>query len=102
MWFRSKERPRNDELLNGIFYFGCAKIDSRSTFFAPKPHGNACYAGYIATAYFKIVSNGGSRPSDKGEAGLQKKFFRDFQDLDSGIQQGVFLDRKLFKGVDCQ
>ena len=21
-------------------------FDSRSSFFAPKPHGNACYAGY--------------------------------------------------------
>ena len=24
----------------------CAVFDSRSSFFAPKPHGNACYAGY--------------------------------------------------------
>ena len=31
-WFRSKKRPRN-----GICF---------SLFFAPKPHGNACYAGY--------------------------------------------------------
>ena len=23
-----------------------AVLDSRSSFFAPKPHGNACYAGY--------------------------------------------------------
>ena len=23
----------------------CAVFDSRSSFFAPKPHGNACYAG---------------------------------------------------------
>ena len=24
----------------------CVVFDSRSLFFAPKPHGNACYAGY--------------------------------------------------------
>ena len=24
----------------------CVVFDSRSSFFAPKPHGNACYAGY--------------------------------------------------------
>ena len=55
VWFRSKERPRN-----GILGFGRAKnetrakkcaifravSDSRSSFFAPKPHGNACYAAY--------------------------------------------------------
>ena len=51
VWFRSKERPRN-----GILGFGRARnetraifravFDSRSSFFAPKPHGNACYAGY--------------------------------------------------------
>ena len=58
VWFRSRERPRN-----GIFGFGRARkmervphsftrpifravFDSRSSFFAPKPHGNACYAGY--------------------------------------------------------
>ena len=66
VWFRSKERPRN-----GILGFGRARnekraksflssppppcsftyvifravFDSRSSFFAPKPHGNACYAG---------------------------------------------------------
>ena len=26
--------------------FHLAVFDSRSSFFAPKPHGNACYAGY--------------------------------------------------------
>ena len=25
-----------------------AVFDSRSSFFAPKPHGNACYAGYFS------------------------------------------------------
>ena len=48
VWFRSKERPRN-----GILGFGCARkeiraifravFDSRSSFFVPKRHGNACY-----------------------------------------------------------
>ena len=48
VWFRSEERPRN-----GIFGFGRprngteaifrAVFDSCSSFFAPKPHGNACY-----------------------------------------------------------
>ena len=57
VWFRGKERPRK-----GIFGFGHARnetraplfylrhfravFDYRSSFFAPKPHGNACYAGY--------------------------------------------------------
>ena len=50
VWFRSKERPTK-----GIFGLGHARnetrtifavYDSRSSFFAPKPHGNACYAGY--------------------------------------------------------
>ena len=26
-------------------------FDSRSLFFAPKPHGNACYAGYPRSLY---------------------------------------------------
>ena len=29
-----------------------AVFDSRSSFFAPKPHGNACYAGYF---YLKLL-----------------------------------------------
>ena len=55
--FRSKKRPRN-----GIFGFDSARnetraltlfpifpavFDSCSPSFAPKPHKNACYAGYI-------------------------------------------------------
>ena len=50
VWFRSKERPRN-----GIVGFGRernetraifrAVFDSRSSYFAPKPNGKACYAG---------------------------------------------------------
>ena len=74
VWFRSKERPRN-----GIFGFGRARkgnerylpssppprsftraifhavFDVRSSFFAPKPHGNACYAGYV----FVVIIGGG-------------------------------------------
>ena len=70
VWFRSKERPVLDaremkrepknergERGRGIFSsplpprsFSCtifwAVFDSRSSFFAPKPHGNAYYAGY--------------------------------------------------------
>ena len=48
-FWRKKDRSRNE-----IFGFGrsftCAifrvAFDSCSSFFAPKPHGNACYAGY--------------------------------------------------------
>ena len=31
-------------------HFSCGSpvLDSRSSFFAPKPHGNACYAGYMS------------------------------------------------------
>ena len=77
VWFRTKERPRN-----GILGFGRARnetrakkwkwgegegpslprsytyaifravFDFRSSFFAPKPHGNACYAGYTRADKF--------------------------------------------------
>ena len=67
VWFRSKERPidrgtgfsvlaaqemkqepKNDESSSSFTYaIFRAVFDSRSTFFAPKPHGNACYAGYV-------------------------------------------------------
>ena len=30
-------------------FFARSLIDSRSSFFAPTPHGNACYAGYLQT-----------------------------------------------------
>ena len=62
VWFRSKERRRNgilgfDRARNetrakkmkvggGASSFIGAILDSRSSFFAPKRHGNACYAGY--------------------------------------------------------
>ena len=44
VWFRSKERPRSgifgfDRAKNGL----CAVLVSRSSFSAPKPHGNACF-----------------------------------------------------------
>ena len=31
-----------------------AVFDSRSLFFAPKPHGNACYAGYSITDMYNF------------------------------------------------
>ena len=36
-----------------------AVFDSRSSFFAPKPHGNACYAGYLSRvrAYIELQHN---------------------------------------------
>ena len=40
-----------------LFYwrdFSCGSpvLHSRSSFFAPKPHGNACYAGYVNPGKF--------------------------------------------------
>ena len=51
VWSRSKERPRNEILgfrraRNATRAIARAVFDSRSSFFAPKPHGNACCAGY--------------------------------------------------------
>ena len=50
--FRSKERPRNwifglNRARNKTCAICRAVFDSRSSFFVPKPHRNACYAGYI-------------------------------------------------------
>ena len=50
VWFRSKERPKNgilgfDRARNETRAILRAVFDSRSSFFAPKPHGIACYAG---------------------------------------------------------
>ena len=42
VWFRSRERPRN-----GILGLGRARKET--SFFAPKPRGNACYTGYSLT-----------------------------------------------------
>ena len=67
--FRSKERPRN-----GFLGFLAARemtspltrailravFDSRSSFFAPKQHENACYAGYgysTSTPFHVILSS---------------------------------------------
>ena len=40
-------------------FFTCAifraVFDSRSSFFAPKPHGNACYAGYYWGSFYYFV-----------------------------------------------
>ena len=41
--FRFWPREKWNESQKLIFR---AAFDSRSSFFAPKPHGNACYAGY--------------------------------------------------------
>ena len=56
VWFRNKERPRNDE--ERTVFWPCEKwhplhpilraaFDSRSLFFAPKPRGKTCCTGYI-------------------------------------------------------
>ena len=44
-WPREKRAPPRS-FTYAIFR---AVFDSRSSFFAPKPHGNACYAGYTYT-----------------------------------------------------
>ena len=52
VWFRGEERSSENwnesqatcAILRAVF-------DSRPSFFAPKPHGNACYAGYNSTKY---------------------------------------------------
>ena len=59
VWFRSKEIPRKgafgfDRARNETRAIFLAVFDSRSSFFSPKPHRNACYAGYhfaIQTVY---------------------------------------------------
>ena len=32
-----------------------AVFDSRSSFFSPKPHGNACYAGYLSRCLLRLA-----------------------------------------------
>ena len=55
---RSKRFRLVSETEDGILGFGGAifraVFDSRSLFFAPKPHGNACYAGYSITDMYKF------------------------------------------------
>ena len=71
MWFWSKERPRNDGEWHFLFrprekwkesHFlpggrGVGEVDSHSLFFAPKQHGNACYAGQQLCS---VLLNGGN------------------------------------------
>ena len=50
VWFRSKELPRKgtfgfDRARNETRATFLAVFDSRSSFFSPEPHRNACYAG---------------------------------------------------------
>ena len=42
-----KREPKDERALLLVPFFARV-LDSRSSFFAPKPHGNACYAGYSA------------------------------------------------------
>ena len=42
VWFRNKERPRNDEELDFRFWLRSLTLTPR--YFTPKQHGNACYA----------------------------------------------------------
>ena len=72
VWFQSKENTQRKDRGMGFFSFGCATnetrakkcsphyfpyaifhvvFDSRSSFFAPKPHGNAWYAGYNCAGF---------------------------------------------------
>ena len=43
VWFRNKERPRNDEELDFRFWLRSLTLVPR--YFIPKRHGNACSAG---------------------------------------------------------
>ena len=49
--FRSKER--GTRVKDSCFISRAAKTENPvpRSFFAPKPNGNACYAGYVSTAY---------------------------------------------------
>ena len=54
-----KQEPKNESgsLTCTIFR---TVFDSRSSFFAPKPHGNACYAGYYFDPYCVSLFQGSS------------------------------------------
>ena len=41
-----QRKTRNDEECSFTHLIFCAFFNSHSQFFAPKPHINACYAGY--------------------------------------------------------
>ena len=51
-----KQEPKNESGGRGSFTYAIfrAVFDSRSSFFAPKPHGNACYAGYTRADKFSL------------------------------------------------
>ena len=56
VWFWRKERRKNR-----IFDFGRAEMErqpifARSSTLVPKPHGNACYPGYVATQRVAVTS----------------------------------------------
>ena len=56
VWFWSKEIPRKgtfgfDRARNETRAIFLAVFDSRSSFFSPKPHRNACYAGYTVCVH---------------------------------------------------
>ena len=61
IWFRSKERPvlaaREMKWEPPLRSFTCALFRAVfSSFFTPKQHGNACYAGYQFKANIKVKS----------------------------------------------
>ena len=45
--FGKMEREPKNETLSHTHLIFRAVFDSRSSLFDPKPHGNACYAGYV-------------------------------------------------------
>ena len=42
-----KREQKNKRGITRAIFRAVFAIDSRSSFFAPKPHGNACYVGYL-------------------------------------------------------
>ena len=66
IWFRRKERPvlasreMKREPKNSTCAIFRAVFDSRSSFFAPKPRGNACYGGYQIAFWSDSVMTIGS------------------------------------------
>ena len=61
-----------------LFYHAIfrAVFDSRSSFFAPKPHGNACYAGYnFRLDYVFVWKAPGEVPRASEESPIAKKMW---------------------------
>ena len=75
VWFQGKERPRGKTEERDFsvlaaprnktrakkcsprsltWPFFCAVFDFCSSFFAPKPHGNACYAGLNGAGFYRL------------------------------------------------